>query len=115
LKTRPPYTIIAFAAFVGAVLVELLVRDAGDRELLTYGPVLALASFALVLGIWFAWLFLTTVAAGDLVYAAFTWPGWETVAINGIMLVLLLARPTRRYARIGRPRFRAWFKRGQAA
>lgn len=115
MKTRPPYTVIAFAAFVGAMLVELLIRDASDRGLLTGGPVLALASFGLVLGIWFAWLFLTVVAAGDLVYAAFTWPGWETIAINGIMLVLLLARPTRRYARRGRPSVRGWFKRRRAA
>ena len=57
----------------------------------------------------------TALAAGDLVYAALTWPAWWTAAISGIMLALLLARPTRRYARRGRPRVGGWFHRGRAA
>ena len=115
LKTRPPHTVLAYVAVVATVLVALLVRDASDRGLLIGGPVLVLASFGLVRGIWFAWLFLTAVAAGDLVYAALTWPAWWTAAISGIMLALLLARPTRRYARRGRPRVGGWFHRGRAA
>jgi hypothetical protein len=32
------------------------------------------------------------------------WTAQWIIVINGIMLVLLLTRPTRRYARRGRPR-----------
>jgi hypothetical protein len=68
---------------------------------------LAIVTFGLVGGVWLSWLFLTALAAGDLIIGVFKWPGWPatwTIVINGIMLALLLARPTRRYAHRGRPR-----------
>lgn len=70
-------------------------------------------SAGLWLRLWLAWFFLTAVAAGDLVAALATWPewGWLIVLVNGTMLALLLARPTRRYARRGRPHIRDWFRR----
>jgi hypothetical protein len=106
LKSRPPYTVVAFVAVVATVLVALLIADASDRNLLIGGPLLVVASFGLLRGVWFTWLFLTALAAADLGYALFTWPAWWTVLVNGTMLALLLSRPTRRYARRGRPRLR---------
>jgi hypothetical protein len=105
LHGRPPYTVVGFVGVVATVLVVLLIADASDPYLLTGGLVLVVASFGLLRGIWLAWLFLTAVAAGDLVYTLFT---WGTVLINGTLLALLLASPTRRYTRRGRPRLRGW-------
>lgn len=106
LSGRPPYTVVAFVAVIAAVLVALLIADASDRYLLSGGLLLVVASFGLLRGAWLAWLFLTAVAAGDLVYALFTWPAWGTVLVNATLLALLLAGPTRRYARRGRPGLR---------
>jgi hypothetical protein len=53
------------------------------------------------------WLFLAAVAAGDVIIGVYKWPEWPAtwiIVINGMMLALLLARPSRRYARRGRPR-----------
>ena len=98
LKRRPPYTVIAFAAVVTTVLVALLVAQRIDGYLLGGGFLLLLASYGLVRGIWFAWLFLTALTVADLVDAALVWPAWWTVLVNATLLVLLLAPPTRRYA-----------------
>jgi hypothetical protein len=96
LKRRPPYTVIAFVAVVTTVLVSLLVAQRIDGYLLGGGFLLLLASYGLVRGIWFAWLFLTALTVADLVDAALAWPAWWTVLVNATLLVLLLAPPTRR-------------------
>jgi membrane protein implicated in regulation of membrane protease activity len=87
------------------VLVSL-VRE-GPHERLIYGAlVLLVASFGLVRGFWLSWLFLTAIAAVGVIRGVFKpeWPWTSIIVINGIMLALLLARPTRRYAHRGRPR-----------
>jgi hypothetical protein len=109
LRRRPPYTIVGCVVVVATVLVALLVADGIDRTLLTGGLLLVVASFGLLQGIWFAWLFLTIVAAGDLVIALTRGPAWWPLLVNATMLALLLSGPTRRYARRGRPRLRRWF------
>jgi membrane protein implicated in regulation of membrane protease activity len=95
---RPPYTIVAFVAIVAAVLVAVVVAHGVDGWLLGGGLVLLVASLGLMRGIWLAWLFLTVVAAGDLVVALSRWPWWWPAAVNAALLALLLAPPTRRYA-----------------
>lgn len=109
LSRRPPYTVVACVAVVATVLVALLVAHGVDRTLLAGGLVLVVASFGLLQGVWFAWLFLTAVAAGDVVVALIRWPAWWPLLVNATMLALLLSGPTRRYARRGRPRPRRWF------
>jgi hypothetical protein len=96
---------------VVAALVALLVMGGLDGWLLGGGLVLLVALLGLVRGVWLAWLFLTVVAAGDLVAALFMWPAWGTVLVNVPLLALLLLRPTRRYASRGRPRVRESFGR----
>lgn len=103
LPQRPPVTVIAFVAVVVAVLVDLLLFGRIDGWLFGGGLLLLLGSYGLVRGIWFAWLFLTVVAAGDLVIAAIRWPAWEAALVNGTLLALLVFPSTRRYVR--RPRF----------
>jgi hypothetical protein len=103
MPNRPPVTVIAFAAVVVTGLLSLLLFGRIDGWLFGGGALLLLASYGLVRGIWFAWLFLTVVAAGDLVIAAIRWPAWWTALVNGAMLLLLVAPSTLRYVR--RPRF----------
>jgi hypothetical protein len=106
MRTRPPYTVLAYVVVVATIIVVSVVHEGAHERLLYGGFLLVLASVGLVRGVWLAWLFLTVVAAGDVMLALFQWPAWwiEVVLINGTMLVLLLSRPTRRYARRGRPR-----------
>jgi hypothetical protein len=106
LRTRPPYTVLAYVAVVATILVVSLIRDGPHGRLVNGGLVFVLASFGLVRGIWLAWVFLALVAAGDVVIAFLQWPAWwmVSVLINATMLALLLSRPTRRYAQRGRPR-----------
>jgi hypothetical protein len=103
LRRRPPYTVVAYLAVVATVLLALLINDPADPGLFVGGPLLILASVGLLEGFWLAWLFLTLVSVGSLVGVPFMWPAWWTVVINGLLLALLLARHTRRYARRGRP------------
>jgi hypothetical protein len=103
LRRRPPYTVVAYLAVVAAVLLALLINDPADRGLFVGGPLLILASLGLLEGFWLAWLFLALVSVGSLVGAPFMWPAGWTVVINGLLLALLLTRPTRSYARRGRP------------
>jgi hypothetical protein len=117
LKTRPPYTVVAYAAFAVLIVVVSLVRE-GPHQRFVYGAlVLLVASFGLVLGVWLSWLFLTAVAAVGVIGGLFRpeWPWTSIIVVNGVMLALLLARPSRRYARRGRPRVPVWFHGGRAA
>jgi hypothetical protein len=98
-----PYTVWLLVAVVVTALAALLVVGNLDAWLVGGGLVLLAASFGLIAGMWPAWLFLTVVAAGDMVAALFVWPAWWTVLTNGIMLALLLARPTRHHAVRWRP------------
>jgi hypothetical protein len=95
---RPPLTVIAVVAVIVATLAYLAVH-AVDAWLVGGGALLLLASFALVRGVWIAWLFLTAVAIGDIVDALVTWPAWGELLVNGALAVLLLAPPTRDYVR----------------
>ena len=90
-------------AVVVTTLVALVVVGNHDAWLVGGGLVLLVACLGLVAGMWPAWLFLTVVASGDLIAALFTWLAWWTVVVNGTMIILLLARPTRRYAVRWRP------------
>ena len=85
---------------MGILLLGLFIEHGFERELFTYGPVLVLASIGLLQRIWPAWLFLVVVHVGSLVVATFIW----AALLNAIMAILLVAPPTRRYARRGRPR-----------
>ena len=107
LRRRPPYTVVAYAAFVAIIFVVSLVREGPHERLVAGGLLLLIVTFGLVGGVWLSWLFLTALAVGDMIIGVFKWPGWPAtwiIVINGIMLALLLTRPTRRYARRGRPR-----------
>jgi hypothetical protein len=102
-----PHTVIVFAAFVAVIFVVALVREGPHERLIAGGLLLLILTFGLVQGVWLSWLLLTAFAAGDVILGLSRWPVWTAqwiIVINGIMLVLLLTRPTRRYARRGRPR-----------
>jgi hypothetical protein len=99
LPKRPPLTVIAFVAVVVTVLIYLLLFGRIDGWLFGGGLLLLLASYGLVRGLWFAWLFLTVVAVGDLVIAAIRWPALGAAFVNRTMLLLLVAPSTRRYVR----------------
>jgi hypothetical protein len=88
---------------VVTVLVYLLLFGRVDGWLFGGGLLLLLASFGLMRGIWFAWLLLTIVAAGDLVIAAIRWPAWGAALVNGTLLALLVFPSTLRHVR--RPHF----------
>jgi membrane protein implicated in regulation of membrane protease activity len=98
---------------VVAAIATASIHDGSDRRWITAGALLLAVSGGLWLRLWLAWFVLTAVAAGDLVVALVTWPAWwwSAVLVNGAMLALLLARPTRRYARRGRPHLRGLFRR----
>ena len=94
---------IAVVAVIVGVLLAILFVGRPDSYLVGGGLLLLVASFGLVRRLWFAWLFLTVVAVGDLVNAALTWPAWGALVVNGTLLILLVAPSTRRHVRP--PRF----------
>ena len=108
---RPPYTVVAFAAFAGTNVLIALVHEGPDQRLVGGALVLTLATYGLVRGWWLAWAFLTAVAVGNVVIGILEWPAWPgatwIVLVNGIMLALLLNWPTWRHMRRGRPRLLA--------
>jgi hypothetical protein len=115
MRGRPPYTVVAYATLVATILVVSLVREGAHEDLVFGGAVLALATVGLWRSGWIAWLFLVVVvSAGSLAAVFIQWPSSRIVAdavlLHGAMLALLLSRPTRRYARRGRPRFLASFR-----
>jgi hypothetical protein len=99
--------VLVYLAIVAATLVVAVVGEGTHGRWHGGALLLALASLGLAGGIWAAWLFLTVVAVGDILFVLLAWPRWWlfVVALNGAMLALLLAGPTRRHARRGRPRF----------
>jgi membrane protein implicated in regulation of membrane protease activity len=100
------------------IVVVSLVREGAHARLIYGALALLIASFGLAAGVWLSWLFLTALAAGGVISGVFKWPespATSIILINGIMLALLLARPTRRYARRGRPWVLRWFRRRRAA
>ena len=100
---RLPYTIWLYVAIVVAVIVSQLMLGGIDSRGAGGVVTLVVATVGLVLARWYAWAFLTLIAAADLlIYAPAHWPAWWNVLINGPMLILLLLRPTRRY--LVRPR-----------
>jgi lysylphosphatidylglycerol synthetase-like protein (DUF2156 family) len=105
--------VAAYVAIVVVAIVIASIYDGSDRRWVTGGALLLALSVGLWRRLWPAWLVLTFVAAGDVVVALFTRPTWwwQTALLNGAMLALLLARPTRRYAQRGRPRIRDRFRR----
>ena len=110
MRVRPPYTVIAYAALVATILVVSLVREGAHEDLVFGGAVWALATFGLWRSSWIAWLFVVVVVSvGDLAFILIRWPSSLHVAaavlLHGTLLALLLARPTRRHMRRGRPRF----------
>ena len=110
MRVRPPFTVIAYATFVAALLVVSLVREGAHQGLVFGGTVWGLATLALWRSSWVAWLFLVMIpSASNLVFMLTRWPSSLHVAsavmLHGTLLALLFARPTLRYARRGRPRF----------
>jgi hypothetical protein len=102
-----PDTVVAYAVFVADIFVVSLIREGPHERLVTGGLLLLIVTFGLIQGVWLSWLFLTALAAGEVILGVSKWPEWPAawiIVINGIMLALLLTRPTRRYARRGRPR-----------
>jgi hypothetical protein len=98
-------TVALFLALVVAALLFVLVTHGVDGWLIGGGLLLLLASYGLLRGAWIAWLFLTVVAAGDVVVTAAAGPAWLSLALNLALLVLLLAPSTRRH--VVWPRFLA--------
>ena len=112
MRVRPPYTVIAYATLVATILVVSLVWEDDRQGLVFGGSVWGLATLGLWRSSWVAWLFLVIVpSASNLVFMLIRWPSSLYVAsaviLHGTLLALLLARPTRRYTRRGRPRFLA--------
>jgi hypothetical protein len=106
---RPPSPILAFAALIAGSLLLLLVFGGLYTSLVVGGTVLVLATLGLLRGLWPAWAFLTAVGLAGLVHAFATGPKWwSAVALNGAMVILLLAPSTRRHVRRGRPRAAGW-------
>ena len=102
LRSRPPYTILAFVAVVAATIAILVPRDPDPRAL-GGAVLLALLTLGLWQGIWLVWLVLTLVTIGDVILVL-SRADWWGVVLNATLLALLLAAPTRRHARRGRPR-----------
>ena len=112
MRGRPPSTVIAYATLVATILVVSLVREGAHEGLVFGGSVWGLATLGLWRSSWVAWLLLVIViSASNLLYVLLRWPSSLHVAtaviLHGTLLALLLARPTRRYTRRGRPRFLA--------
>jgi hypothetical protein len=84
----------------------VLVSHGVDGYLVHGGGLLLFASFALVRGFWWAWLFLTFQVTASLASVPFRWTGWWPLLSNAALVALLLARPTRRHATRGRLRLR---------
>jgi hypothetical protein len=102
-----PNTVVAYAVLVAVLFVVALVREGPHGRLVAGGLLLLIVTLGLVQGVWLSWLLLTALAVGDVLVGVSKWPEWPAnwiIVINGIMLALLLTRPTRRYARRGRPR-----------
>jgi hypothetical protein len=112
LRCRPPSTVVAYGVVVAGILAVALAIEGPNPDLLGGGSVLALATLGRWRALWVAWLFLVFVGAGSLVFLLVRWPSWwlagAALVVHGTMLALLLARPTRLYARRGRPRLRRW-------
>jgi hypothetical protein len=103
MKTLP-YTVWIYAAIVAAVLVFELLIGGVDSSAVGGVITLVVATLGLVVGIWFAWLFLTFVAAAHLILVPWMRPlSWDLL-LNGVMLALLLLRATRDHAIRWRPR-----------
>ena len=101
-------------AVVVTILVYALVEDGPDERVIFGGAWLLLMSAALVGRIWLAWLSLTVVTAGDLVITIVN-VVWLGILFNAVMLVLLVAPPTRRYTQRWRPRIPRRFRRQRNA
>jgi hypothetical protein len=108
---RPPYTLVAFASFAASNVLIAVVWEGLSQRLVGGALVLVLATYGLLRGVWLSWAFLTAVAAGNAIVAFFQWPAWPQATyialINGVMLALLLNRPSWRHVRRGRPRLLA--------
>jgi hypothetical protein len=107
LNVRPPSTVVAYAFLVMALILVALVREGSQGRWLGGAFLLLLVTFGLLQGVWAAWAFLVFVAVGDIVVGVVRFPDWRAAsiaAVNGLMLILLLARSTRQYAGRGRPR-----------
>jgi hypothetical protein len=84
------------------IAIELLLGEI-DHSAVHGMVTLLAATLGLVVGIWFAWLFLAFVAAAHLIVVPWTRPlSWDLL-LNGIMLALLLLPPTRHHAVRWRP------------
>jgi hypothetical protein len=105
----PPDAVVAYAAIVVTILAVSLAREGAHERLVYGGLLLAFSTVGLWRSVWIAWLFLVfVVGVGGLAAALLRWPSSWAVAgvlLHGTMLALLVSRPTRRYARRGRPRF----------
>ena len=102
----PPYTVWIYVAIVAAVILVELAIGGIDSSSIDGGLTLVGASLGLLVGIWFAWLFLTFVSAAHLVVYPWIGPASWDLLLNGILLALLLLPPTRLYTVRWRPRFR---------
>ena len=98
MTKTPPYTVWIYVGVVATILVVEFVIGGIDRSAVNGVLTLLVATFGLVAGVWFAWLFLTFVAAAHLIVVPWMQPlSWDLL-LNGIMLALLLLRPTRHHA-----------------
>ena len=106
---RPPDSVVAYAAIFGGTWLIALASEGAHPALLTGGAVLALLLLGLWRGVWIAWLFLAVaVHAGSSTVILADWQSSWFVAtalfMHAVLLALLVAPPTRRHARRGRPR-----------
>jgi hypothetical protein len=98
MRRRPPFTVVAYIAFVAVGLLAALISyGAGPRVLLG-----ALIVSLFLAGLWFqvraVWIFVVAFQALNLL-GVLTARVWWAAALSVVELVLLLSPPTRRYFR----------------
>jgi hypothetical protein len=95
---RPPGTVIAYVAGIVILIVTLAPRDSHPGARIA-AAILLIATAGLAAGIWFAWLFLVVIEAGNVLVILVEGQPWWVVVVKLVMLALLLSRPTRRHVR----------------
>jgi hypothetical protein len=96
LSRWPPWTLVAYVAAVVVLIVTTLPPDEHPGAVLGAFVLLG-ASVGLLLRLWLAWAFLIVVEIGNLIIVIVQWPSSWAVALKAVMVMLLLAGPTRRY------------------
>jgi|1185.fasta_scaffold00573_2 hypothetical protein len=93
-----PHTVVLYGAVVLFTMIVEVGINGLTQGMLLGGIVQVFATAFLVMGLRMAWLFLFVFSALDIIVALTADLGWWTLALYALMLALLLAPPTWRYA-----------------